>query len=622
VKARWPWLTRLLRILRLRVQSLRRRLAGYLWLSDLPAMLLWAALAGLVAAFTTIGFHEGMALVQHLATGSSGSIVAVMSGLPWYGRILFPALGGLVAGSLLWLASRLKAGRHSDYMEAVAIGDGRLFIRHGLLRSLSSLITVSSGGSIGREGAMVHLGSMAASAIGQFGRFTTPRRRLLVACGAAAGVAAAYGAPIAGALFVAEIVLGTMSMQSFGPLLVAAASANIVMRLTGHYTTTYAVYGMSQIEGVAILPFLLLGVLSGLGAPAFLKILAWSRVQFRRTGLALPGRLALGGLLLGLLLLVRPDVAGNGYSVVHSLLYSDWAWQAVVMVLGFKVLATALTVGSGAVGGVFTPALFVGAAFGTLVGQFMLWLLPDISASAYLYALVGMGSFLGAATSAPLMAILMIFEMTLSYQIVLPLILSCVVAYFVSRAVAEIAMYDVTVARERDERLRYELRHVTLSQLVRPADTVVTTDTPVSEALQMFMDYPVRYLYVVDEHNIYQGVIAQHDLTSLMLNHGDATETLAGDVLRMDYVRTLQPGMTLDQAQDHFIHFAGERLPVVSRDEQPRLLGVVYKSSVLEKYSALKRSLDVSGHGLMIYGRHRRHASRPKPAARNRNVTP
>src|SRR5699024_5774773 len=318
------------------------------------------------------------------------------------------------------------------------------------------------------------------------------------ACGAAAGVAAAYGAPIAGALFVAEIVLGTMAMSSLGPLLVAAASANIVMRMSGHYTTIYAMYGMSQISGYKVLPFILLGVLVGLTAPLFLKILDYSRTLFKKTKLPLPFRLGLGGLMLGALLIIRPDVAGNGYSVVHSFLYSDWAWHAVLLILLLKVLATALTVGSGAVGGVFTPALFVGGAFGTLIGQAIAWLFPSISVSVYMYTLVGMGSFLGAATSAPLMAILMIFEMTLSYQIVLPLMIACVVAYFVSRAVAEIAMYDVTVARERDERLRYELRHVTLSQLVRPADTVVTTDTPVSEALQMFMDYPVRYLYVVD----------------------------------------------------------------------------------------------------------------------------
>ena len=597
-------------MIRHRVQALRRRLAGYLWLSDLPAMLGWAVVVGMLAAFTTIAFHQGMRLIQHLATGTSGSIVTVTSSLPWYGRLLFPALGGLVAGLLLWVASRIKVGAQSDYMEAVAIGDGRLSMRTGLLRSLSSLFTVASGGSIGREGAMVHLGSMAASAIGQFARFSTVRLRLLVACGAAAGVAAAYGAPIAGALFVGEIVLGTMSMQSFGPLLVAAASANIVMRMTGHYHTTYAMEGMIQIPGVEVLPFILLGVLSGLCAPLFLKFLNVSKGLFKRTGLALPWRLGLGGLLLGMVLIFRPDVAGNGYSVVYSMLHSEWTWYAVALVLVFKLLATALTVGSGAIGGVFTPALFVGAAFGTLFGKVVALLWPTMETSIYMYALVGMGSFLGAATSAPLMAILMVFEMTLSYQIVLPLMLACVVAYFVSRAVAEIAMYDITVGRERDERFRYQLRHTTLDELVRPANTIVSTTTPVKTALQMFVDYPVKYLYVVDENNIYQGVIAQQDLTSLMLSESDADQKLAGDVLRLDFVRTLHTNMTLDQAQDYFVQFAGERLPVVSRGNQPRLLGVVYKSSVLEKYSALKKSLDISGEAFQIY-RHERRRRRP-----------
>lgn len=604
------WLNSPFRMIRHRVQSLRRRLAGYLWLSDWPAMLGWAALVGMLAAFTTIAFHQGMRLIQYAVTGTSGSIVGVTTSLPWYGRILFPMLGGLVAGGLLWAASRIQKGTDSDYMEAVAIGDGRLSMRTGLLRSLSSLFTVASGGSIGREGAMVHLGSMAASAIGQFARFSTVRLRLLVACGAAAGVAAAYGAPIAGALFVGEIVLGTMAMQSFGPLLVAAASANIVMRMTGHYTTTYAMEGMIQIPGLEVLPFILLGVLSGLCAPLFLKFLNFSRGLFRRTGLALPWRLGLGGLLLGLVLTFRPDVAGNGYSVVHSLLHTDWVWYGVVLVLLFKVLATALTVGSGAVGGVFTPALFVGAAFGTLFGQGVALVWPGMETSVYMYALVGMGSFLGAATSAPLMAIMMVFELTLSYQIVLPLMLACVVAYFVSRAVAEIAMYDVTVVRERDERLRYHLRYTTIDELVRPANTIVSTTTPVKAALQMFVDYPVKYVYVVDEENVYHGVIAQQDLTSMILNQSDTDQKLAGDVLRRDFVRTLHSDMTLDQAQDYFIQFPGERLPVVSREEHPRLLGVVYKSSVLEKYSALKKSLDIAGEAFLDF-RHERRRRRP-----------
>lgn len=580
------------RMIRHRVQSMRRQLAGYLWLSDWPAMLGWAALAGMLAAFATIAFHQGMYLIQSVVTGSSGSIVGVMTGLPWYGRLLIPALGGLVAGVLLWLAGRTRAGAHADYMEAVAIGDGRLSIRTGLLRSVSSLFTVVSGGSIGREGAMVHLGAMAASAIGRFSRFGMVRLRVLVACGAAAGVSAAYGAPIAGALFVGEIVLGTMAMQSFGPLLVAAASANIVMRLTGHYHTMYAMDALTQVTGIAVVPFVVLGVVTGLGAPLFLKFLDAFKGVFRRTGLALPWRLALGGLLLGSLLVFRPDVAGNGYSVVSSLLHDNWAWHAVMLVLVLKLVATAITVGSGAVGGVFTPALFMGAAVGLLFGKLIFWLLPGMQTELYVYVLVGMGSFLGAATSAPLMALLMIFEMTLSYQIILPLMLACVVAHFVSRAVAEVAMYDVTVNRERDAQLHYRLRHTSIDELIRPANTVVTTHTPVKEALQMFVDYPVKYLYVVDENNVYQGVIAQQDLTSLMLGESDVHQKCAGDVLRMGFVRTLHPGMALDRAQEFFVQFEGERLPVVSRDEPSRLLGVVYKSSVLEKYSALKKSLD------------------------------
>ncbi|MBV6304806.1 ClcB-like voltage-gated chloride channel protein [Candidimonas humi] len=582
------------------LSSVRHRLEGYSWLSDLPAMLCWAAVVGVLGAFATIVFHRGMDLLQDLVTGHSGSIVGVTQTLPWYGRLLFPMAGGIVAGSLLWGASRFKSGANSDYMEAVAIGDGRLSLRQGLLRTLSSLCTVSSGGSIGREGAMVHLASLSASAIGRFTSFNTARLRLLVACGAAAGVASAYGAPLAGAMFVAEIILGTMTMQAFGPLLIAAATANIVMRLTGYYHTNYAVLNVPQISGLQVLPFIVLGALAGLGAPLFLKILDFIKKSFKRTGLPLPLRLGLGGLLLGLLSIFVPMVAGNGYSVINSLLHSHWAWYSVVLILVCKVLATGLTVGSGAVGGVFTPTIFVGAAFGTLFGQVIVSLWPALSPETYLYTLVGMGAFLGAATSAPLMAILMIFEMSLSYQIVLPLMVACVVAFFVSRAIAQVAMYEVVLVRERDVQTRHQLRDTPLSALIKPAVTVINTAAPVREALQMFIDYPVKYLYVVDENEMFQGVIAQQDLTSMLLNQGsDAQDRKAGDVLRLDFVKPLQPDMTLDEAQAHFVNFVGERLPVVASSAAPKLLGVVYKSSVLEKYCALKKSIDASGEVML-----------------------
>lgn len=577
----------------------RQRIRKWHWLSDTPAMLCWAVVMGVLGAVVVMMFYESIYFIQRTVTGQSGGITQVTRSLSWEMRVIFPTLGGLLAGILLWLAGRKKASTASDYMEAVAIGDGRMSLRQGLLRSLSSLFTVASGGAIGREGAMIHMSSLAASLFGRFIYVRPERLRLLVACGAAAGVAAAYGAPLAGAIFVAEIVLGVMSIQTLGPLLVASATANITMRMTNHYKAPYEMLNVPVLVNWELGLFVLLGLLIGLVAPVFLKLMSMTKQLFVRSGLPLIARLAVGGFMLGLLLIMVPDVAGNGYSVVYSFLHEPWMWYAIVAMLFAKVLAVTITVGSGAIGGVFTPALFVGAAFGTLFGQIAQWLLPTHGIETYIYTLVGMGAFLGAATSAPLMAILMIFEMTLSYQLVLPLILSGVIAYFVSRTLAEVSMYDVTLVRERDQLLRFTLRNTRLSELVRPADTVLTTDATVGAALQMFLDYPVRFIYVVDEENNYLGVIAQPELMRLLMNHNDAQEQPIGEVLKLDYVKTLTPNMSLDHAQEQFMDFEGERLPVVRSATEPRLIGVVYKSALLEKYSALKRSLDASSEALV-----------------------
>ncbi|WP_298014002.1 ClcB-like voltage-gated chloride channel protein [uncultured Castellaniella sp.] len=556
------------------------------------AMLCWAAIAGLGGALVTIAFHAGIHAIQRLFAEQPGLITQVMGSLSWPLRLLVPTLGGLCAGILLVAARRVSRDKHSSYMEAVAIGDGRMSLGQGVLRSLSSLCTVASGGSIGREGAMVHLAALWSSGLGRLLRVDTAHLRLLAACGAAAGVSAAYGAPLAGAVFVGEIILGSMSFQNFGPLLVAAAVSSLVMHLTGHYEPRYPLPDLQAAPVELLLPCLALGVLAGVGAAQFLRCIHGVKTLFDRTGLGLPWRLALGGLLLGALLTQLPDMAGNGNRVVLSLLHDDWAWQTVLLMLLCKVLATALTAGSGAVGGVFTPTLFVGGALGVLFGQVLGDAWPMLAGHGAVFALVGMGAFLAAATSAPFMAILMIFEMTLSYQMVLPLVLACVVAYFVSRGLAQAVMYEVTLHHEDNQALRQRLRQARLDSLLRPAETVVRTTMPVRQAQEMFLDYPVKYLYVVDEESSWQGVIAQQDLTRMMLGEIDVAAKTCGEVLRLDFVKPLYPDLSLDEAQAQFSAFQGERLPVVSRDRPARLLGVVYKSDLLERYSQLKRAVD------------------------------
>ncbi|MFL9925000.1 ClcB-like voltage-gated chloride channel protein [Herbaspirillum lusitanum] len=567
----------------------RLRLINGLRVSETHSMLLWGAVAGFVGALATIAFRECIAGLQILLTGHSGSFVEIAKGLPWQMRVLLPTCGGIVAGLFLVWAKRMPASAGSDYMEAVAIGDGQIPVRHTLLRSISSLSTIASGGSIGREGSMVQLAALCASLIGRISHFPSSRLRLLVACGAAAGITSAYNAPIAGAFFVTEIVLGALVMESFGPVVVASVVANITMRELPGYKPAYEMPFFPEIAGPELLLFVLLGILAGCLAPQFLRLLDFSKQVFRKTKLPLPVRLGVGGLLVGLISVQVPEVWGNGYSVVNSLLHTHWVWTAVLSVALFKILATALTTGSGAVGGIFTPTLFVGAAAGFLFGDMAHALLPYQISQPFAYAMVGMGAFLAAATNAPLMAILMIFEMTLSYQVVLPLMLSCVVAYVIARSIDGRSMYEITLKRHRDAQERLKLRGTHMSELIRPAETVLGTEATLSEMSALFFKYPVKYIYIVDARNYYCGVVALQDITSCLMDKKDAGDKRARDFLRPHFLHEVTPEMSLGEALELFLDHQGERLPVIASSEEPLLLGAVYKTSLLDAYFRLDR---------------------------------
>ena len=402
--------------------------------NGLLVLLLMSALAGFLGALITVAFREGIRALEWLASGRASGLVVVAESLPPWLRLILPAAGGLVAGLLLSpLGGWLRGRTTTDYMEAVAVGDGWISIRHSLVKSLSSLVTVASGGSIGREGAMVQLAAMVASALGRIGRFPRDRLRLLVAAGAAAGLAGAYNAPIAATLFVAEIVLGSIALEHIGPLIVAAVIGSATVHDILGYAPAYRIPAFSLISDWELALYLLLGVLAGHVAPLFLRLLERSHHAFGRLPLPVAGRMALGGLLVGAISVYEPQVWGNGYSVVNAVLHNPWAWQALLTVLVLKMLATACTHGSGAVGGAFTPTLFVGAMLGALFGTTAHAVFPAGTATPSAYAVVGMGAMLAGTTHAPLMSILMVFELTMDYKIVLPLMLAVVSAHYTAR---------------------------------------------------------------------------------------------------------------------------------------------------------------------------------------------
>lgn len=407
-------------------------------------LLVVAAFVGAGGAAATLVFRAAFVDIQHLLGNNGSGVVALAHALPWWGRLLLPMLGGLCSGFFLKYGVRWAPKRGADdYLEAISIGDGFISIRQTLIKSVASLCSIGTGASIGREGPMVQLAAMLGSAFGRTLKVSRERLKLLVACGATAGITSAYNAPIAGVLFVIELGTGKrLSKDTLGPLIVASVMANVVTRRFFGLNAVYEMPHFPLIAGWEVFAYAGLGLLCGIAAPLYRQILDSTRGSFKRFGPGLITNMAVGGLGVGLISVWEPDVWGNGYSVVNSILHSSWTWQALLVILVLKIAATALSSGSGAIGGVFTPTLFVGAALGGLYGHILLEISPLADPNITGYAMVGMGAFLASVTYAPMMSILMIFELTLSYEVVLPLMLACVIGHFLAHRWRPDSIYE------------------------------------------------------------------------------------------------------------------------------------------------------------------------------------
>lgn len=565
---------RLLRLMRWRVW-----LMEHLQPTEWQWTLLWAALAGFLGALASLFFAACAEGVHQVMTNSHAGVVESMRLLPWWARLLIPGVGGLLAGLVLMLGKRLIKGQSStDYMEAISIGDGRLPLRTSLVKSLAALFTIGSGGSIGREGPMVQLAALLASLLGRWRQFSTTQLRLLVACGAAAGIASAYHAPIAGSFFVAEIILGTIAMESLGPLVAASVTAALTMQVLGNAETLYKVSGFRLGSAWEMGPYLILGLLAGVVAPFFLRSLRRAEALFVETRLPLAGRLTLGGLLVGGIAINVPEVCGNGYAVVLDILNGDILWAPLIGIMLCKWLATASSVGSGAQGGVFTPTLFMGASGGYLFGSTVNALWPLGAANPQAFALVGMGAFMSAASRAPVMAVIMLFEMTLSYDIILPLMLCSVVAYFTARGIDSHSLYGEALARKEAEDPYAVLQTGHVGDLVKGNPPAVVPSARFADIAKLFLSVRVNNIYVKSPDGHFLGAVSLHDIKPYLNDAGVAELVLAGDIVREEFPH-VAPHQALDEALGIFLASDLQRLPVVADDGA--LLGSLSKNDLM-----------------------------------------
>jgi len=570
--------------------ALRRLLLLKVWivehfrLRERQVTLIWAVVIGFFGALAAESFRKATEFLQFLGTGHYSSIITSFEDLPLWQRFVVPTAGGLLAGLTLWFGNRLissiRQKSTTDYMEAVVVGNGKISFRASLVKTISALFSISSGASIGREGPLVQLSSLLASLAGRWRKCPIPQRRHMVACGAAAGIASAYNAPIAGAFFVAEIILGTVVVESLGPLILASVVATFTTRAIHGASALYRSPDLEFHSRWEAIPICLMGLLLGFLAPAYLQLLRRVEKLFSKVKYPAPVKMAIGGGIVGAIAIFLPQVCGNGQDLLSSLFHQNWDFYTILILLMAKVAATSATFGSGAVGGVFTPTLFIGTALGFLYGQTMLLLFPTLQPDPGIYGLVGMGSFLASASGAPIMAILMVFELTLSYTIVPYLMVACVLGYYASSIFERRFMYGESLERKGAAFFNSQLAEVSVTDLIRTDPITLPENATFAEIAHTFLQFQFQNLYVVDGEHRFLGAISLHDVKAFLDQPELETVVIASDIMDENFPR-ISPLQGTAEALRKFSETSAERLPVIDNFNSQRLIGSISKTDLI-----------------------------------------
>jgi CIC family chloride channel protein len=570
--------------------ALRRLLILKVWivehlrLSDRQVTLLWAAVIGFFGALAAESFRKATQILQFIGTGHRSSIINSFEYLPLWQRFVVPTVGGLLAGVTLWFGNRLissiRQKSTTDYMEAVVVGNGKISFRASLVKTISALFSISSGASIGREGPLVQLSSLLASLAGRLRNCPVPQKRHMVACGAAAGIASAYNAPIAGAFFVAEIILGTVVVESLGPLILASVVATFTTRAIHGASALYRSPDLEFHSRWEAIPICLMGLLLGLLAPAYLQLLRRVEKLFSKLRYPAPVKMALGGAIVGAIAIYLPQVCGNGQDLLSSLFHQNWDLETILIILVAKLAATSATFGSGAVGGVFTPTLFIGSALGFVYGQIVLLLFPALQPDPNIYGLIGMGAFLAGASGAPIMAILMVFELTLSYTIVPFLMVACVLGYYCSSIFERRFMYGESLERKGAAFFNSQLAEVSVTDLIRTDPITLPEQASFAEVARTFLQFQFQHIYVVDSSRRFLGAISLHDVKAFLDRPELETVVIASDIMDENFPR-ISPLQGTAEALRKFSETNSERLPVVDNFNSQHLIGSISKTDLI-----------------------------------------
>lgn len=552
-----------------------------------------AVIVGVIAGFGAVIFRWLISAFQSLFFGGGASYLGFLG---QYYIILLPALGGLIVGVLIHFGAREAKGHGvPEVMEAIAVQGGRIRPRVAVIKSLASSICIGSGGSVGREGPIVQIGSSAGSSFGQWLRLSDEWVRTLVACGAAGGISATFNTPIGGVFFAMEIILGRFMTPKLGFVVISSVAADLISHIFLGSQPSFAIAPYTMISYWEILPYAMLGVLAGLIAIAFIRSLykcedifdAWHTPEYLKP--------AIGGIGIGLIGLYSHDLFGVGYGDVYwvstmsvnQALLGEIALQALIILLVLKIVATSLTLGSGSSGGIFAPSLFIGAMVGGAFGTFAHQLFPSLIATSGAYALVGMAAVFAGAARAPITSIIMLFEMTMDYTLILPLMIAVVISTVITRSLNRETIYTAKLMRRGIDIHHLEqtrpLREVTVSEAMTQNFPTVLPTMPIGDLVIRLRRTGHHGFPVVDKNGDFYGMVTLSDVEAAMAKGTPEGVTVSNIATKS--VMVAYPDQYLHDVLVSFGTRDVGRIPVVDRGNPKHLLGVLRRHDIIRAYT-------------------------------------
>jgi len=545
--------------------------------------LLVAIPVGLAASLVTLAFRGVIELINRVLFSSDNEITVAMHVWPWIFWPLLVGAGGVLAGFFLRYAVSIEQQQtvKTDYLEVINARLDAVPTRTSLFRALSSIASIGSGASIGKEGPMVQLSALCGSVLGRWMPASFNLKNSdVVAMAAAAGLSSVYHAPLASAIFVAEIAFGISALQRLIPLVIASSVAVMTMWSLGFRNALYPLADASfQMDVSSLLVTVAIGLAAGLAGWLLIKLIARSKALFGHIR-SLPLRLGAGGLAVGLLALISTDILGNGYEVIVKIMAGDYLLPGLLLLLLLKTLATTLSVGSNAVGGLFTPSLLIGALLGVALATLGAALHLPLG-NLLLYAAIGMAAVLAAVSQAPLMAILMVLEMTLNSSLLFPVMIAAVLASMVVYRLQSASTYPVVGNHFNRSEAKYDFDNMHVAELIIPGAALQPQES-VGQALAVSSLKRERYVYVINAAGAFLGVVSIHDIARKVLAQEITLDSPVSTVMDDNFPFVYQ-NQSMREGWEAFARVTLERLPVLNNPQERRFLGALTKTSLIQK---------------------------------------